>query len=140
MWLNMNSHTKQSLMLRFQFRAENINFRSQTSFSFLMHENCKGIALELGILKVGATLFLQGSFLANRLLWVKKEVFNIKMHFCLNRISRIDKVVDTKYHVQSYILKRIPYMNQGTINLDMVLMSLQTFRWETKLYVPKLAL
>ena len=78
-----------------------------------MHENCKGIALELGILKVGATLFLQGSFLANRLLWVKKEVFNIKMHFCLNRISRIDKVVYTKY-LESYILKMgIQYTNYG---------------------------
>ena len=27
------------------------------------------------------------------------------MHFCLNRISRIDKVVDTKYHIELYTLK-----------------------------------
>ena len=27
------------------------------------------------------------------------------MHFCLNRISRIDKVVDTKYHIEIHIEK-----------------------------------
>ena len=48
------------------------------------------------------------------------------MHFCLNRISRIDKVVDTKYHIELYILKMIQNMNQGTINLGVVIMSLQT--------------
>ena len=49
------------------------------------------------------------------------------MHLCLNRISRIDKVVDTKYHTQLYTLKRIQYMNQGNINLGVVLMSQHNF-------------